>query len=330
MQGPISSIPSHSGTLPKTSARESFNLQPSSRSAQNPPLPNILPRSQSRDAVTFLQPTHFQGFVNNNQSTFGQQASTSGSMSVGQNSGHPFSGQNLPWQHYEYQNVDQTQPSSSKIYPRQSPGSSQHARLLPTNNVYGSQHGWYISSDNQSTPQDTPPIAGESESSYWAASRPQVSPQTSVDTTARTYQAPSYTDKMDEDDEDDPYDVSSDDEMADADDSTSGRARDLQRRIAASNLQAVVTLQAHQDRQDTRVRTYHSVIENFGSNMLATYEPSFKDSPLNDPLACRIFTHFINVVAPGISMYERHPANASLFLQEQTPPKSQQHLWACK
>lgn len=326
----MSSIPSHSGTLPKTNARGSFNLQPSPRSTQNPPLPNILPRSQSRDAVTFLQPTHFQGFVNNNQSTFGQQASTGGSMSVGQNSGHPFSGQNLSWQHYEYQNVDPSQASSSNNYQQQSPGLTQHAHLSPTNNVYGSQHGGYIAPDNQSSPQENPPSAGESESSYWAASRPQVSPQTLVDNTAPTYQTPSYTDEMDKDDEDDLYDVSSDDEMADAGDSTGGRARDLQRRLAASNLQAVMTLQAHQDRQDTRVRTYHSVIENFGSNMLATYEPSFKDSPLNDPLACRIFTHFINVVAPGISMYERHPANASLFSQERTPPKSQQHLWACK
>lgn len=157
-----------------------------------------------------------------------------------------------------------------------------------------------------------------------------MSLQTSDDTTAPTYPALSYSYEMDEDDEDDPYDVSSDDEMVDADDSAVGRARDLKRQIVSSNLQAVMALQAHQDRQNTRVRTYHSVIENFGSNMLATYEPSFKDSPLNDPLACEIFTHFINVVAPGISMYERNPANASLFLQEQTPPKSQQHLWACK
>lgn len=328
MQGPMSSIPSHSGTLPKTNAPGPFNLQPSPRPAQTLPLPNILPKSE---AVTFLEPTHFQGFVNNSQSTFGQQASTGVSMSVGQNSSHPFRSQNLFWQHYEYRNVEPSLPSSSNNYQQRSPGSTQHAHLSSANNGYGSQHGGCVSSGSKTTPQETPPSTGESESSCWAASRPQVSPQTSVDTTSPTYQAPSNTDdEMDEDDENDPYDVSSDDEMADANDRTVGRARDLQRRKAESNLQAVRTLQAHQDRQHTRVRTYHSVIESFGLNMLATYEPSFQDSPLNDPLACRIFTHFINVVAPGISMYERHPANASLFSQEQTPPKSQQHLWACK
>jgi hypothetical protein len=65
-------------------------------------------------------------------------------------------------------------------------------------------------------------------------------------------------------------------------------------------------------------------------NMLSTYVPSSQASPLRDTTTARIFYHFINVVAPSISMFERHPANPSLLYQGRPVPQSQQHIWTCK
>lgn len=329
MHGPTSSIPSHSGTLPRTTLRGPFNQHPLPRPAQNPPLPSILPRTQNHDVYTFLPSTQVQGFINNNQSTFGQQVSTEVRIAGEQSRDHHTHEQNVSWQ--QYQSVDPTPLSNVNDRRTDSLGSTPPAHRSPSNNVYRDQYAGNNSSDNQSTPQETPPSAGDSDSSYWAAANAQPTLQPLSNTASVMGPRLDLGDEMDEDDND-PYDVSDDEdeEIDDAVDGVALHSRALQRRIAESNLQTVMTLQANHERQDTRVRTYHSVIENFGPNMLAAYIPSFRDSPLSDPTAAAIFTHFLNVVAPGISMYERHPANPSLLLQGQPVPRSQQHLWACK
>lgn len=233
-------------------------------------------------------------------------------------------GQNLQWQ--QYQIVDPAPSANINNSRAESFGPRPPANRSPSTNV-SQEH--YNSSDIQSTPHETPPSAGDSDNSYWAAANSQPISQT-LSHGANVMNPRSYLeDDMEEDDFDDPFDVSDDDdEMADSGGAAALSAGALQRRIAEGNLQTMMALHANQERQDTRVRTYHSVIENFGPDMLATYIPSFRDSPLNDPAAAAIFTHFLNVVAPGISMYERHPANPSLLLQGQPVPKSQQHLWA--
>lgn len=136
-----------------------------------------------------------------------------------------------------------------------------------------------------------------------------------------------------EEDWDDPYDVSSDEDqdLRDFEDGLDPQSRSLRRRTRDNNnLATVMAIQAAHDSQNTRIRTYHSVIENYGPDMLANYYPSSKDSPLSDPITASIFCHFINVIAPSITMYERHPANPSLLFQGKPVPKSQQHIWACK
>ena len=233
-------------------------------------------------------------------------------------------GQNLQWQ--QYQIVDPVPSADINNGRAESFGSTSSAHLSASTNV-SQEH--YNSSDNQSTRQETPPSASDSDNSYWTAANAPPIAQTLLH--GGNFMNPrSYLEnEIEEDDVDDPFDVSdNDDEMADSDVAAASSAVALQRRIAEGNLQTMMALHANQERQDTRVRTYHSVIENFGPDMLATYIPSFRDSPLNDPAAAAIFTHFLNVVAPGISMYEKHPANPSLLLKGQPVPKSQQHLWA--
>ncbi|ELR05526.1 hypothetical protein VC83_01882 [Pseudogymnoascus destructans] len=141
------------------------------------------------------------------------------------------------------------------------------------------------------------------------------------------------TDEEDEgDDDSDPFDVS-DDEDEDEDARNDGayvdpRSREIQRLRRDNELATVVAIQAAQTREDTRIRTYHSVIENYGPNMLASYHPSARDSPLSNPIAAGIFCHFINVIAPSMSMFERHPTNPSIVFRGNPVPKSQQHIWS--
>lgn len=126
-----------------------------------------------------------------------------------------------------------------------------------------------------------------------------------------------WSNHSDDEDDDDPYDVT-DDEMQE------------EEHLRKNDLGIVVALQAAQDRQDQSLRTYHSFIDGYGPDVLANYQPSARSSPLNDSMAARIFCHFINVTAPCISMFERHPANPSLIFQGRPVPKSQQHIWTCK
>jgi hypothetical protein len=95
-----------------------------------------------------------------------------------------------------------------------------------------------------------------------------------------------------------------------------------------NDLGIYVALQASQDMQDQRLRTYRSYLDS--PNVLTTYQPSARTSPLNDSTAARIFYHFVHVTGPSISLYERHPANPSLMFQGRPVPRSQQHIWACK
>lgn len=130
-------------------------------------------------------------------------------------------------------------------------------------------------------------------------------------------------------DSDDPYDVS------DGDYDTDDGPIVVRQGIPADSctmddeLGAIVTLQADQINQDlSLLRSITSYIDR--PNMLSTYVPSHRSSPLNNVMTARIFSHFIHVTAATISLYERHPANPSLILQGTPVPKSQQHIWTCK
>lgn len=141
------------------------------------------------------------------------------------------------------------------------------------------------------------------------------------------------TDGEDEDDDDsDPFDVSDDEDEDPLNDGAhvDPRSREIQRLRRDNELATVMAIQAAQTREDTRIRTYHSVIENYGPNMLASYHPSARDSPLSNPIAAGIFCHFVNVIAPSLSIFERHPANPSIVFRGNPVPKSQQHIWSCK
>jgi hypothetical protein len=123
----------------------------------------------------------------------------------------------------------------------------------------------------------------------------------------------------------------SDDEMGldESDqDTLAGFGRSQEDHLRNNDLGIIVALQASQDVQEQRLRTYHSFLD--GPNVLTSYQPSARSSPLTDSTTARIFYHYVNVTGPSISLYERHPANPSLMFQGRPIPRSQQHIWACK
>ncbi|KAE8447812.1 hypothetical protein EG329_010206 [Mollisiaceae sp. DMI_Dod_QoI] len=131
-------------------------------------------------------------------------------------------------------------------------------------------------------------------------------------------------DTMEEDD--DPFDIS-DDNVEMGENSESGVWEEVAQddHLKNNDLGIVVALQANQDNHGLSIRSFTSFIDR--PNMLATYVPSSQSTPLRDPMTARIFCHFVNVTAPSISMFERHPANPSLIFQGEPVPKAQQHIW---
>jgi hypothetical protein len=131
-------------------------------------------------------------------------------------------------------------------------------------------------------------------------------------------------------DEDDPFDVSDDEDIAMEEEESSGAwQEDIQDgHLRNNDLGILVALQARQDNQDLSLRSFTSFIDR--PDMLATYVPSSQSTPLRDPMTARIFCHFVNVTGPCMSLFERHPANPSLMFQGAPVPKSQQNIWACE
>ncbi|KAK6085791.1 C6 finger domain-containing protein [Seiridium cupressi] len=62
------------------------------------------------------------------------------------------------------------------------------------------------------------------------------------------------------------------------------------------------------------------------NHVMATYEPSPANSPLNDKQIAEVFWHFVNVTGPAISMYERHPFDGTTYF-EGPQAKARQHIW---
>ena len=63
-------------------------------------------------------------------------------------------------------------------------------------------------------------------------------------------------------------------------------------------------------------------------NILATYFPAYAASPLKDAQTARVFCHFITATAPTLSVCERHPSNPALIFSGKPVAWSQRALWS--
>ncbi|KAH6663471.1 hypothetical protein B0J14DRAFT_661984 [Halenospora varia] len=129
------------------------------------------------------------------------------------------------------------------------------------------------------------------------------------------------------DDDDDPFDVTDDEDMLMEEYSSAGdwQGNSQNDHLRSNDLGLMVAHRAGHQTHDTNPRSFTSSMDH--QNMLATYTPSPQSSPLNDSKMAAVFCHFVNVTGPCISMFERHPANSSLIFQGRPILQSQQHIW---
>lgn len=118
--------------------------------------------------------------------------------------------------------------------------------------------------------------------------------------------------------DDDYYDIASDEEM-DTEDSPviidqGPRRQRILGRILAMNQITVRELEMR--RYDTFL--YDGILDHYRVEQVA--------NPLRNAATARVFAHFISATGPGLSIFERHPRNTSVLFTESIP-FSQQGLW---
>ncbi|CAO2652798.1 Nn.00g022090.m01.CDS01 [Neocucurbitaria sp. VM-36] len=120
-----------------------------------------------------------------------------------------------------------------------------------------------------------------------------------------------------ENEDDDYWDVQSDEEMIDMEFEnnedallTSGDFNNI-RRIHLENF------------NELGIRRYDTFLYD---GLLSQYRPEYAASPLRNPKTARVFAHYIHVTGPNLSIYERNPRNPTLIFEGATPP-TQQGLW---
>ncbi|KAF3906379.1 hypothetical protein ABW20_dc0104542 [Dactylellina cionopaga] len=79
-----------------------------------------------------------------------------------------------------------------------------------------------------------------------------------------------------------------------------------------------------QNNESTRL-TFRSFLPEAGT--LIRYSPTAGASPLSNPTTARIFCHWVYVVAPSLSIFERHPANPHQAFTPGTKLNGPQNLW---
>ncbi|KAL2788902.1 hypothetical protein BJX66DRAFT_339835 [Aspergillus keveii] len=113
-----------------------------------------------------------------------------------------------------------------------------------------------------------------------------------------------------DDDDDDPYDVETDEEA--------------EEQVKMQNLNQLNMVMASAHRDEKQLRLFTTYLDE--PNMLATYQPTYSSSPLNNPKTARIFLHFIHATGPALSVFERHPIDGSTRFGAPVPI-AQQGLW---
>ncbi|KAK6433713.1 hypothetical protein LTR95_010107 [Oleoguttula sp. CCFEE 5521] len=118
--------------------------------------------------------------------------------------------------------------------------------------------------------------------------------------------------------DDDYYDVQSDEEMefeSSTAITTNHRPQRMLQRMLHNN---------RMNEQNMQIRRYDTFLEN---GMLDHYRVDEVANPLRNPATARVFAHFISATGPSLSTFERHPVSSSVLFTEGSVPFSQQGLW---
>lgn len=120
-----------------------------------------------------------------------------------------------------------------------------------------------------------------------------------------------------ENEDDDYWDVHSDEEMVDID---TGNDEDA---LLASNDFNNIRRIHLENFNELGIRRYDAFLYD---GLLTQYRPEYAASPLRNPKTARVFAHYIHVTGPTLSIYERNPRNSTLIFEGATPP-AQQDIW---
>jgi Fungal specific transcription factor domain len=129
-------------------------------------------------------------------------------------------------------------------------------------------------------------------------------------------------------DEEDPYDV--DDEMEDADMIYERNMTQLSGVYGMNNNSLMPAFPGQTAFNDRTVRSMRTLLPNDEPSLLAHYRPSATASPLMDPTAAHIFSHFVYATGPSLSIFERHPPDTSVLFQHGPNPSETQNIWTNK
>lgn len=162
-------------------------------------------------------------------------------------------------------------------------------------------------------PLSSLPIQGHSQ---WHGFTVQDVPRHQAHWQDQHYGIPTQTPWLVEPEEDDYFDVESDEEDFVLRPHVTG--------TTSYDLGAMVAITA--DQGQGRIRSMTNFLNE--PNILATYFPSYAASPLSDPQTARVFCHFITATAPTLSVCERHPSNPALIFSGKPVPWSQRALWS--
>jgi hypothetical protein len=113
------------------------------------------------------------------------------------------------------------------------------------------------------------------------------------------------------------YDVQSDEEMLDRED-------EKEEDMAALNRNFSLIRRTHfENMSELTVRRYDDFMYD---GILTHYKAENVANPLRNPKTARVFAHFIHVTGPTLSIYERNPRNPTSIFDGATPP-GLQNLW---
>ncbi|KAK6828625.1 hypothetical protein PG987_011966 [Apiospora arundinis] len=115
--------------------------------------------------------------------------------------------------------------------------------------------------------------------------------------------------------------------MGDSDDETHVAKYNSAVRLSQLGLIAAQRASDRFDMFGTQPRTFSGYAD---SGVLVSYDPDPSKSPLNDPKIAAVFTHFVNVTGPSISIYERHSFDSTLASLPGQNVQARQHIWAYK
>jgi hypothetical protein len=118
--------------------------------------------------------------------------------------------------------------------------------------------------------------------------------------------------------DDDYFDVNSDEEMEIPPDQTIAKLKETQRDFGR-------LLALHRENTSELImRRYDTFIY---AGILDQYRAEWVANPLRNPKTARVFAHFIFATGPTLSIFERHPRNSSAMFSEYPVPDNQQGLW---